>query len=132
MRPGRAAHLVALFASAFCIASPANASSILGNTPEQVHSRFTSIVEFNIQREPAVVDRLTDQELADFAYVYGIRNSGDFDALSRTFARRLSPTSLVRLAPYVGADNMRRAIERYAEPTVAQSYEALVSLKIQC
>ena len=134
MYSGKTTFFVAAFALVFSVlGSSANASaqvassSILGTTPAQIHSRLTSVIEFNLQRDPSVVNRLTDQELADLAYVYGSANNGNFDTVSKIFARKLSPAMLVRLAPYFGMENMQRAVGSYAKPSVAQSYEALVS-----
>src|ERR1700709_1164161 len=114
MHSGRGTSFVAIFTSVFsiiaslaCAEAHAASASILGNTPEQVHSRFTSVVEFNLQRDPAAVNRLTGQELADLAYLYGNANGGNFDDLSKIFARKLSPAVLVRLAPYIGVENMQ-------------------------
>jgi hypothetical protein len=131
---GKATFVTAVFAVVFSIfgwctnaSAAASASSMLGKTPAQIHSRLTLVIEFNLQRDPSVVNRLTDQEVADLAYVYGSANDGDFDTLSETFARKLSPAALARLAPYFGMENMRRAVESYAKPSVAQSYATLVS-----
>jgi len=131
---GKATFVASVFAFGFSVFgtcafanTPPAASSLLGTTPAQIHSRLPSVIEFNLQRDPSVVDRLTDQELADLAYLYGSANNGDFDTLSKIVARKLAPAALVRLSLYFGTENMRRAVTTYAKPSVAQSYDVLVS-----
>lgn len=76
-------------------------SEVLGTTPEQVQKKFAGVInaQFQYGATERLVAQLSDRELSDLAHFY--QQSGGPIAnspLLKTFARRLSDKSLLRVA----------------------------------
>lgn len=105
-------------------------SEVLGTTPEQVQKKFAGVInaQFQYGATERLVAQLSDRELSDLAHFY--QQSGGPIAnspLLKTFARRLSDKSLLRVASAFDRGAVEAAVMRYAKPSVQEAFLSKVS-----
>jgi hypothetical protein len=95
-------------------------TSIQGNTPQEIHAQFASIIESNFRTGNAekVIQNLSAKELNDLATRYRIESKVGTSPLLAIMATRLSDTSLVKIASAFGRDDVQAAVNTYASAEV--------------
>lgn len=97
---------------------------IQGNTPQQIHERFTSIIENNFRTGKAetIIHNLSAKELNDLAVRYKAESTLGTEPLLAIFAKRLSDRSLVKVATAFGVANVQSAVNAYSSSEVKAAF----------
>jgi hypothetical protein len=94
------------------------ATSILGNSPQQIHANFASIIESNFRTGNAeeIIRNLSAQELSDLATRYQAESPQGVGPLLAIMAARLSDQGLMKIGQTFGRDNVQNAVNTYSSP----------------
>ena len=110
------------------VAAPSSGTALIGNSPAEIHARFSSVIENNFQTGNAnqVIHNLSSLELADLAYVYGHANSGSTEPLLRILAKTVDADGLVKVASAFGQSATEMVVRTSAPAVIASQFLAHV------
>ena len=97
---------------------------IQGNTPQQIHERFTALIENNFETGKAeqIVQNLSAKELSSLATRYQAESTQGTTPLLAIMAKRLSDHSLVKVAAAFGSTNVANAVNTYSSQSVRDAF----------
>lgn len=97
---------------------------IQGNTPQQIHERFTALIENNFKTGKAeqIVQNLSAKEMSDLATRYQAESTQGATPLLAIMAKRLSDHSLVKVAAAFGTESVTSAVNTYSSQSVRNAF----------